>query len=264
MSRVAILGSCITRDLWPVRGAGVTDVAYVSRTSLPSLFARPAAGFRPRHEPPNGLGRHQHIALVADLTKTGLHRLVAFRPTHLILDLIDERFDLMRAGGAVLTHSWELEASGYLRQPALADAVDIPRLSGGCDRLWNDGAETFAAFINATPLKGAKLILHSARWAERSRSRDGGLADVTDVEVLPGRPAAIAAHNDLLARYEARLGQLFPALLRVEAPQWRLADADHRWGLSPFHYVPEYYAAIWTQLSALGIARPAEAMTGAA
>ena len=32
----------------------------------------------------------------------------------------------------------------------------------------------------------------------------------------------------------------------------RLAHADHRWGLSPFHYVPGYYSEIWRQLEGLG------------
>ena len=35
--------------------------------------------------------------------------------------------------------------------------------------------------------------------------------------------------------------------------------ADHEWGLSPFHYVPEYYAEIWRQLEALGVGRRAAA-----
>jgi hypothetical protein len=30
-------------------------------------------------------------------------------------------------------------------------------------------------------------------------------------------------------------------------------DPGHRWGLSPFHYTPDYYSEIWAQLHALGI-----------
>ena len=30
-----MVGSCITRDLWPILGEGVEGVLYVSRTSLP-------------------------------------------------------------------------------------------------------------------------------------------------------------------------------------------------------------------------------------
>jgi hypothetical protein len=257
MSRVAIVGSCITRDLWRFRGETVTvptpELLYVSRTSLPSLFATPLAGLRAGARPPGGLRPQPHRALVADLTKTALASLVAFRPTHLIFDFIDERFDLLSAGASVVTDSWELEASGYRKQPALRGARVIPRLSAACDRLWLEAAGELAAFVRATPLAGAKLILHSARWAERRRTVQGREARVSGVEILPGHPADIGRHNALLARYEAAFVELMPPMARVEAPVERMADDAHLWGLSPFHYVPAYYAEIWRQLDGLGV-----------
>lgn len=260
MPRVAILGSCITRDVWRFRGAGVTepklDLLYLSRTSLPSLFATPVAGFSPAAEPPGPLRRQQHRALVADLRKTALAELVAFRPTHLIFDFIDERYDLLAVDGAVATNSWELAASGYLEQPAFTGARAVPRLSAGCERLWFDAAAELAAFVRATPLVDAKLILHAAQWAERQRLADGRTARLGDLQILEGQPADIVAHNALLSRYEAAFCELMPPLSRVEAPAQRLADPGHQWGLSPFHYVPGYYAEIWTQLERLGLGDP--------
>ena len=47
---------------------------------------------------------------------------VAYRPTHIILDFIDERYDLLQAGDALITHSWDLQESGYLAQPWAAGA----------------------------------------------------------------------------------------------------------------------------------------------
>lgn len=257
MSRVAIVGSCISRDLWRFRGAietqGKADLLYVSRTSLPSFFATPVTGFRPAAAPPGGLKAQPHRALVADLTKTALPALVAFRPTHLIFDFIDERFDLLATGDSLATDSWELEASGYRRQAALHGARAIPRLSAACERLWLESAAEMAALVRATPLSQAQLILHSARWADRRRTASGRTAAMSDVEILPGRPGDLAAHNALLARYEAAFVEVMPPLARVEAADHRLADDRHLWGLSPFHYVPSYYEAIWAQLSALGL-----------
>jgi hypothetical protein len=200
-----------------------------------------------------------HRALVADLRKTALAELVAFRPTHLIFDLIDERFDLLSVAGSLVTDSWELEASGYRREPALRGARAIDRLSAACERLWLDAAGEFAALLRATPLAQATLILHAAQWADHHRGAAGGLAPLQDIELLPGRVADIAAHNALLARYEAAFTDLMPPMRRIEAPQHRLADETHPWGLSPFHYVPDYYAAIWRQLEALGIRATADA-----
>ena len=152
----------------------------------------------------------------------------------------------------MVTHSWELAQSGYLTRSALRGVRTIPRLSAACERLWLDAAAELAAFIRATPLREATLILHSAQWAERRRTGRGRIAALDDVEILPGQPADIAAHNALLARYEAAFEAIMPPLHRVEAPDQRLADDDHVWGLSPFHYTPDYYAEVWRQLAALG------------
>ena len=251
--RIAIVGSCITRDLWPIHGGGSEGLLYVSRTGLPSLLAAPVEGVRPARRPPGDLHRHEHNALLADLQKTALARLVAFEPTHIIFDFIDERFDLLAAGGAIATHSAELERSGYRRQPALRRARTVPRLSAACERLWLAAAGEFAALVRASHLGRAHLILHTARWARDQRLADGRTAPVRDVEVLSGVSTEIAPYNALLERQEAAFSELMPPMARVAAPAQRLADPTHRWGLSPFHYVPEYYDEIRRQLAALGL-----------
>ncbi|MFI4951354.1 MAG: DUF6270 domain-containing protein, partial [Caulobacterales bacterium] len=109
------------------------------------------------------------------------------------------------------------------------------------------------ALVRATPLAEARLILHSARWAERRLTADGRKAPVTGVEILPGQAADIGRHNDLLARYEQAFMALMPAMDQVEAPGLRLADDAHEWGGSPFHYTPAYYAEIGRQLDELGV-----------
>jgi hypothetical protein len=252
--RVAIVGSCITRDLWPIHGGGAEALLYISRTGLPSLLGAPVEGFHPAHGLPGDLHRHEHNAVVADLQKTALARLVAFAPTHIIFDFIDERFDLLSAGRAVVTHSAELVRSGYLDKPALRDARRIPRLSVACGQLWSDAVGEFAALVRATPLARAGLILHAARWAADQRLADGRILPIRDVQILHGVPAEIADYNDLLARQEAAFEALMPPMARIDAAAHRLADADHRWGLSPFHYIPEYYVEVRRQLDALGLA----------
>lgn len=252
LSRVAIIGSCITRDLWPVRGDGVEDLLYISRTSLPSLFSRPPASFAPLPDAPAGLTRSQHRAVVDDVAKRSLEALLAFRPTHLIIDLIDERFDLISLGGAIFTDSWELRQTGY-RASDLHGGQTIQRLSPTCEDLWMQAALDFAAFIDATPLREAVLILHEAQWAERYRDADGAERCFQLFEILPGHRADAARHNAMLRTYQAALRALLPDLRRVEAPQARVADERHRWGLSPFHYAPDYYETIRGQLDALGV-----------
>ncbi len=253
MPRIAIVGSCITRDLWPIRGGGAEALLYVSRTSLPGLLSAPAAGFTPSDDLPGDLHQHEHKALVADLRKTALSALLAYRPTHLILDLIDERFDLLSAGPALASNSGEMVRSGYRTQPAFDAARTIHRLSAACDRLWLEAAGEFAALVRGTPLARSQLILHSARWADHQRLPDGEVRPIENVEILGGQPAVIADYNALLERQEAALEALMPPMAKIDAGAFRLADSAHRWGLSPFHYVPEYYDEVRRQLAALGL-----------
>lgn len=254
MPKIAIVGSCITRDLWPIRGGGAERLLYVSRTSLPSLFSPPIAGFRPSRSLPGDLHQHEHNALLADLQKTALGRLVAFQPTHLIFDFIDERFDLVSAREGLATYSAELARSGYLAKGVFRGARDVPRLSDACDRLWTEAAGAFAALVRGTELRRAVPILHSARWATHQRTGGGDLAPIRDVEILTGRSADIDAYNQLLGRQEAAFLKLMPPMHGIDAGAFRLADPAHRWGLSPFHYVPEYYDEVRRQLGGLGLA----------
>ena len=253
MLKIAIVGSCITRDLWPIRGGGAEQLLYISRTSLASLFAPPVAGFKVARKLPGDLHAHEHAALVADLTKTALGRLIAFQPTHIIFDFIDERFDLIGVGSSLAVRSAELERSGYLGQPSLRSVRTIPRQSAACERLWTDAAGAFAALVRGTELARAALILHAAQWATEQRLADGSLAAINDVEITTGRPAAIGAYNGLLERQEAIFRERMPPMLLLDAGPMRLADPTHQWGLSPFHYVADYYDEIRRQMIDLGL-----------
>ena len=254
MPKIAIVGSCITRDLWPIRGGGAEQLLYISRTSFPSLLAPAVEGFATTRGLPGDLHRHEHNALLADLRKTALGRLVAFQPTHLIFDFIDERFDLISTRSGLATHSAELARSGYLSKAAFRGARPVPRLSAACDRLWQDAAGAIAALVRGTELRRAIPILHAARWATHQRGPAGEDTPIRDLEFLNGEPADILAYNGLLERQETTFERLMPPMTRIDAGVLRIADPEHQWGLSPFHYVPEYYDDVRRQLAALGLA----------
>ena len=254
MARVAIIGSCITRDLWPILGEAPADLLYISRTSLPSLFAPPLEEVEVADDPPPGLARHQHNALRADLRKSALAALIAHRPTHLIFDFIDERFDLLATRGSLVTHSWELEVSGYLDQPAFSPARTVPRASAQCDQLWREAALELAAFLKLTPLAASRIILHESQWARRYMDRAGEVHDFDpEVMIFDGNIGRLEDHNALLRGYQARFAELTGAARVAAEPRLVIGDVSHRWGLSPFHYVADYYRDIRRQLHELGV-----------
>ncbi|MFM8939818.1 MAG: DUF6270 domain-containing protein [Phenylobacterium sp.] len=248
---MAILGSCVTRDLWRMAGAPTDDLLYISRTRLPSLFgARPRGLVLPETAPP-GLRPNPAQALRTDLSKTGLDRRVQFRPDLVSLDFIDERFDLLTGAGGVVTASWELEASGWDGLPPLMTLGRPPALGGGDWTLWRRGLDALATlFAPGGALSGARPVLHAATWAGALRTPSGRTeALAPDLEITPGRSASRAAHNARLGRMHAAAQAVIPGLTVVKAPESLIfSDPDHVWGLSPFHYVGDYYAEIWRQL----------------
>lgn len=255
LSRIAIIGSCITRDLWPILGEEPENLLYVSRTSLPTLFASAPRGLILPGSPPGDLRTQPYAALVADVRKTALAALVAHRPTHVIFDFIDERFDLISVGGGLVAHTWEMDVSGLLDQPPFAAAQTIARASRACDLLWRHGAEEMAAFLSLTPLRDAIVVLHETRWATHYRDVDAVLRPFPpDIEILEGRSTGIETQNSRLEDYQAAFAGAVPRAVRVRAAQeYCVADVGHRWGLSPFHYVTDYYRDVWRQLRAAGV-----------
>ena len=193
--------------------------------------------------------------VAADLGKTALAELAAHRPTHLVFDFIDERFDLLAQDGAIVTHSWELDRLGLIGGPGLEDARAIPRLSDEADALWRDALARIAALLETPPFAEAEVILHHAQWAAGYRDREGEAASFGDeLSIWDGRPASLSAHNALLRRYRDLFVAAIPRARIIQASDSaQQADEGHVWGLSPFHYVTDYYSDVWRQLQALGV-----------
>lgn len=60
--------------------------------------------------------------------------------------------------------------------------------------------------------------------------------------------------NERLRRYHDIFTQVCPPVGTIRVPETeRLARADHKWGLAPFHYVKGYYEAALQQLRRLTV-----------
>ncbi|WP_297693299.1 DUF6270 domain-containing protein [Phenylobacterium sp.] len=261
-SRVAIIGSCVTRDVWNLAGFeddARADLLYVSRTGIASLVAQPVTGLDLPEEPPGDLTRWEYRMVCDDLLKRGLENLADYQPTHLIIDFIDERFDLLRRGKIVATLSWELHRAGLDTASALARLSPLRRTDDRAFDLWRAGLADFARFLGAR-LPETRLIFHDARWALEHLDEGGGRAPFDPDRVLwPGLPVNIHDQNRLLAIYAQEVRRVLPQAFLVRAPaELAVGDVGHRWGLSPFHYAQPYYRYVWARFQELGCAAPGQ------
>lgn len=256
LPRIALLGSCVTRDAWMLPELVPSQPAiFIGRASLASL-SMPEGAVNPLASLARTLplpGTFEARCLRANLEKTAISQMSEARPELLVLDLIDERFDLIAYGDAVFNESPEwIGIRGHLASSA-GVGRRIPRLSDEAWTLWRDGLDRLRAAFDSGVLAPSRLILHACLWAGHTLE-DGVPQALPDrCEIIEGRVTSRALHCDLLCRmYDAVLAR-FPEAAVIDPPaRLRIADPSHRWGAAPFHFIPDYYRALVVAAEALG------------
>lgn len=245
MEKICIVGSCVTRDIWRVVGQEFKG-KYFARTSFISMMSPPVhvdiADIKLDSD-------FQRDTVLADASRTALQWIMENKPDKLIIDFIDERFDVFDISGTYLVRSVELLESGLVER-VFPTARLIDRMSAECTELWQRATAEFVEFMqNHSP--STKIILHKARWS--SEYTDGvAVASFGDKMVLMGREISLADYNAMNEGYFRIAELVFDDIVSVEAPpHLQMASKTHAWGISPVHYVDEYYQEIWRQLNSI-------------
>lgn len=228
---VAIFGSCVTRDLFEDPGLRPSLGHYAARCSVISAVAPPLWVDEARVVLDSAFQRR---CVLADLHKTFFDSLAADPPDWLIVDLIDERFDLLVGAGTVVTASSALQAAG-LGENLHPGLRPLRRMSEQGIELFAAAAPAFAARVTEI-LAPERVILHRALWSERYT--DGARVR----RFPPPRRELCRLQNAMLNRGYDALAAAFGGdvgTLQLDS-HVHLADADHRWQLEPFHYVASY------------------------
>ncbi|HEX3004629.1 MAG TPA: DUF6270 domain-containing protein [Angustibacter sp.] len=237
--KLAIWGSCVTRDVLEVGDHGF-ELEYHARTSWVSQAA--AVSAPPVPVPQDGGFGHRMVR--EDLTKQVVAALVAYQPRLLVLDLIDERFDVVQVGA-----SWYSMADYYTRlgleEPmrAAASATSAYRSAMRAQQ-FRDAVSLLAPEL-AESLPQTRIVLHQAWYTARS-------ADLMRPFYATATQHARTS-NDALAEWYGTLRRALGRRLHVVEPPRELlvGDPDHRWGLAHYHYVPEYYSWMLRRLQAV-------------
>lgn len=219
--RYSLLGSCVTRDAADLGSTPLSrPSAYFSRTKLQSLVSTPT-------EIPDEIGLaspFQTRVVVEDHRKTAIPVLAATDHA-LVIDLIDERLELLDSGTGLVTESLYLRQSSLIGERSYKQVPEDAILEP--DGPFARAAQQLAQVLCRVP----RVVIHEALWATTARDGSG----------LPNARASDKRNAWLRRAYEI-LRDAFPgAICVVPDPDVVLADPAHRWGLAPFHYVPEYY-----------------------
>lgn len=228
---VAIFGSCVTRDLFEDPLLRGNLGRYTARSSVISVVAPPIDIDDDRVVLSSPWQRN---CVLADLRKTFFTTLVDSDAKWLVVDLIDERFDLLRGAGTFVTRSSAFRAAG-LDEDRPIEGVPASRVSLNGRRLFEAAAVQFAERVNRT-VPPERVVLHRAFWCTHYRS---------DGEIKPFPPDQLAKcerQNEMLNHGYDTLAAAFnghAADITLD-PSIHVADADHHWQLEPYHYEPAY------------------------
>lgn len=231
MQRVFILGSCVSRDALEYASEDFEIVSYLARTSVASIGLSPVDDTEVREIVERLPSAFQRRMLVNDLDKTTLSVIAGIEHDVVLLDFIDERFDLIIAGDSLFSLSGELKNGGF--EPGEREVIK----PGGEEFLvhWIAGLERFLAAVDP-----ATLVLNKAYWAEAFP--DG--SDASSLGWIRNNNAFLKQLYDAL---EARW--TLPTITYPESVV--LADPDHKWGRAPYHYVKPFYEHTIQSLQAL-------------
>ncbi|NYI66461.1 DUF6270 domain-containing protein [Spelaeicoccus albus] len=235
---ISIVGSCVTRDSAEFRRSEFGEIDYFARTSWISqgsvAWPGPVDTFNVN---PPLYGRFMRL----DAYKTLSDAFRRSKPDILYLDLVDERLAVHRVGNGWFTESEQWDRCGFGRM--IRDCSD-EILQYGTARRHKLFAKLFAREFGdiLKRLPTMPIVLHKAWLTDQSVNGDTAFtARVRDfVNSVNG-----GLRIDY-AMIEKRFGD---RITTIEADHANLlADPDQRWGLAPFHYVPEYYDDISSQM----------------
>jgi hypothetical protein len=248
---VLIFGSCVSRDIFNFDSAGNFNlVDYYARQSFGSLVGQPYSNDAVLQRISSAFRRR----LVArDFAKSILQADSAIaRADVILLDLIDERFDLLLLPtGHVLTYSAELAESKFLEEPGGSGYLRLKPGSKERRAYWLEGVEKFFSFLQANGKRPAVLV-NKVYWSTCIKPEGG--------EFAVSQEAIVKANAELDWMYTQLRRWVSTDQFMSFAPDNLVADAEHRWGVAPFHYVPTYYRAASDQIMRKHEARAAAAL----
>lgn len=225
-TRLAIVGSCVTRDaLTMARPRRFELTRYIARSALASLSG-PQPSIKPNYD--IIASPFQRRMVRDDIEKLNREWLSSLEYDVLVYDPIDERFDLAEfADGGLATISQEFR---LLQLPEKA-FTSVPFLSEEHFSRWQHGWNAFWSFVSALGVQD-RVLVHLAPWAEKLEGTHDS----------PGDPRRIRLANEWLARAALHMLKDLPEdrLIIVDA-SLHVAAVDHRWGVAPVHYVDAYY-----------------------
>ncbi|GMM72684.1 DUF6270 domain-containing protein [Alteromonas gracilis] len=229
MKSIAIFGSCVSRDSIEVKKEKFELLEYFSRSSFATFCSEPFTG--DLHFIDEISSSFQKKMVGCDLNKSALNSPSFSKADYILIDLIDERFELLQFNDNEFA-TLSLELSQIIK-----DKKDIKRIP--TDSLWyfKRFEEGFVKFMKETDVEPSNIRVIQTHWALRNND---GKSTVNEYKLL---------NNLKLDILYSILQKYLPISCFIKIPvSYLISDVKHKWGDAPYHYVKEFYELVMDYL----------------
>lgn len=232
---VALIGSCVTRDA--LKFIECSNINYFARTSFISLVAPPLSI---NEDSLDIKGNFEKRMVVADFKKTAIQSISENPPDIILLDFIDERFDICQVGASYVTRS------NYMLQ-AFSNNENFNTIlkKKNIKSLWLESCNKVMAELSAL---NVPIVMHKAWWASSYMNHDTKeIVSFSDDELR-----VVKENNDMLKFYYDAVRAACPNIIELELDKELVySDFAHQWGRDYFHYSNDYYKSFSSKLNNL-------------
>lgn len=231
--KVFILGSCVTRDALELADESCFKLSgYIARTSLASAFRNELVS---NYDLSTIASSFQRRMVDNDLLKKTMAELINADFDFLVIDLIDERFDVVDNGdGQYFTLSSEFKDNIILQE-------GVRILKPNDDELFDLWCQGWNKLIEMARLNNFyhKIIINRVYWSNK---------DLSNELVFPEYGNWIDKNNQWLNRLYSYIEKLEDIKIISYPENSFFIDRAHKWGAQPYHYTNGLYIEFLNKL----------------
>lgn len=240
---ISIFGSCVSRDAFRIAPSDYLELkTYIARQSLHSSISAPCSISKADIKLNSAF---QRAMVWHDVCKDTFAVLAADGSKWLMVDLIDERFQLRRKRTSFLTVSSEAKQSGILNG---FGGENCSRLAIGKeyfldDKLVSEDCEVFAKRLLGI-YQESHIIIHKAYFTKFYFDKFGKLRSFPDAKKREAERL-----NGLLSYMYQALCCALPRAAVIDVSEEFYGNENHQWGLATCHFEDKYYAEVMKRLN---------------
>lgn len=255
LTTISIFGSCTSRDIFEAEKEKTFKIgAYIARQSIISALAEPMDFNVSDIKLSSKFQREQ---VINDLKKNTFNALKSSKSKYLIIDLIDERFNLAKYKNSIVTLSNEMVQSKVLGEKFEPDKIrriknwkilkNKKQFLGESYIFNNVLVENYIKEFCDKILsifEEENIIIHKALMVDKYIDKNGK-KQIFPKNYLKNNNVV---NKKLIYMYDF-LEKFMPKAKIIDESLNYCADENHKWGLAPMHYQKEYYELIYELLN---------------